>query len=208
MEDVLDVYHRPYDAKYPEVCLDEASKQLITALRPDLPSKSGRLRRKDSEYKRNGTANIFMMFEPLKARRYVRVTDHRKRVDFAHAVRELVDVQYPDAEKIVLVMDNLNTHNIASLYEAFEPAEARRLAKKLEIHYTPKHGSWLNIAEMELSVLARQCLGQYFETRDELAAEIQIWQEQRNAGANAVNWQFTTANARIKLKKLYPEIIT
>ena len=208
MEDVLDVYHRPYKAKYPEVCLDEASKQLITAIRPDLPPRSGRVRRKDSEYKRNGTANIFMMFEPLKARRYVRVTDHRKRVDFAHAVRELVDVHYPEAEKIVLVMDNLNTHNTASLYEAFEPAEARRLAKKLEIHYTPKHGSWLNMAEMELSVLARQCLGQYFDTRDELAEEIQAWQEQRNAGTNAVNWQFTTANARIKLKKLYPEIVT
>jgi transposase len=208
MEDVLDVYHRPYDAKYPAVCLDEASKQLITALRPDLPAKSGRVRRKDSEYKRNGTANVLMMFEPLKARRHVRVTDHRKRVDFAHAVRELVDVQYPEAQKIVLVMDNLNTHNIASLYEAFEPAEARRLAKKLDIHYTPKHGSWLNMAEMELSVLARQCLGQYFETRDELAEEVHAWQEQRNAGANAVNWQFTTANARIKLKKLYPEIVT
>lgn len=208
MENVLDVYHRPYDANYPVVCLDEASKQLITAIRPDLPGKSGQVRRKDSEYKRNGTANIFMMFEPLKARRHVRVTDHRKRVDFAHAVRELVDVHYPEAEKVVLVMDNLNTHNIASLYEAFEPVEARRLAKKLEIHHTPKHGSWLDMAEMELSVLARQCLGQYFETRNELAAEIQAWQEQRNAGANAVNWQFTTATARIKLKKLYPEIVT
>jgi len=208
MEDVLDVYHRPYNAEYPQICLDEASKQLITAIRPDLPPKPGRVRRKDSEYKRNGTANIFMMFEPLKARRHVRVTDHRKRVDFAHAVRELVDVQYPEAEKIVLVMDNLNTHNIASLYEAFEPAEARRLAKKLEIHYTPKHGSWLNMAEMELSVLARQCLGQYSETRDELAAEIQLWQEQRNGAANAVNWQFTTADARTKLKRLYPEIVT
>lgn len=208
MEDVLDIYHRPYDAKYPVVCLDEASKQLITVLRPDLPPKSGQARRKDSEYTRNGTANIFMMFEPLKARRHVRVTDHRKRVDFAHAVRELVDVQYPDAEKIMLVMDNLNTHTIASLYEAFEPVEARRLAKKLEIHHTPKHGSWLNMAEMELSVLARQCLGQYFKTRDELAVEVQCWQEQRNAGSKAVNWQFTTANARIKLKRLYPEIIT
>jgi len=208
MEDVLDVYHRPYDAKYPVVCLDEASKQLITALRPDLPPTAGHVRRKDSEYKRNGTANIFMMFEPLQARRHVRVTAHRKRVDFAHAVRELVDVHYPDAEKIVLVMDNLNTHNMASLYEAFEPSEARRLARKLDIHHTPKHGSWLNMAEMELSVLARQCLGQYFKTRDELAVEVQSWQEQRNAGSNAVNWQFTTADARIKLKKLYPEIIT
>ena len=208
MEDVLDVYHRPYDAAYPVVCLDEASKQLITVLRPDLVPKPGRVRRKDSEYKRNGTANVFMMFEPLKAKRYVRVTDHRKRVDFAHAVRELVDVRYPNAEKIVLVMDNLNTHNLASLYEAFEPAEARRLAKKLDMHYTPKHGSWLNMAEMELSVLSRQCLGQYFETRDKLAEETQAWKEQRDTEANAVNWQFTTANARIKLKKLYPEIVT
>ena len=207
MEDVLDVYERPYDAKYPVVCIDEASKQLITAVRPDLPAQPGRLRRKDSEYKRNGTANIFMMFEPLKAKRHVRVTDHSKRVDFAQCVRLLVDVIYPYAEKIVLVMDNLNTHNIASLYEAFEPAEARRLAKKLEIHYTPKHGSWLDMAEMELSVLARQCLGQYFETRDDLAEEIQIWEEQRNTGANMVNWQFTTTDARIKLKKLYPEIL-
>jgi len=172
----------------------------------DLPPKPGRVRRKDSEYQRNGTANVFMMFEPLKAERYVRVTDHRKRVDFAHAVRALLDVHYPEAETMVLVMDNLNTHNIASLYEAFEPAEARRLAKKLEIHYTPKHGSWLNMVEMELSVLARQCLGKYFETRDELAEDIQAWQEQRDAGANAVNWQFTTADARIKLNKLYPEI--
>ena len=208
MEDVLDVYHRPYDADYPVVCLDEASKQLITSPRPDLPPKSGQVRRTDSEYQRNGTANIFMMFEPLQARRDVRVTDRRKRVDFAHAVRELVDVQYPEAEKIVLVMDNLNTHNTASLYEAFEPSEARRLAKKLDIHHTPKHGSWLNMAEMELSVLARQCLGQYFETRDELAVEVQFWQDQRNAGSNAVNWQFTTADARIRLKRLYPEIIT
>ncbi len=208
MEDVLDVYHRPYDPKRPMICLDEASKQLITVLRPDLPCRPGQVRRKDSEYKRNGTANIFMMFEPLKAKRYVRVTAHRKRVDFAHAVRELVDVRYPEADKIVLVMDNLNTHNIASLYVAFEPAEARRLAEKLEIHYTPKHGSWLDMAEMELSVLARQCLGQYFETQDELAKEIQAWQEQRNAGANAVDWQFSNDDARIKLKKLYPDILT
>ena len=206
MEDVLDVYHRPYNEKEPMVCLDEASKQLITALRPDLPCQPGQVLRKDSEYKRNGTANIFMMFEPLKGKRYVRVTDHRKRVDFAHAIRELVDVRYPEADKIVLVMDNLNTHNRASLYVAFEPAEARRLAKKLEIHYTPKHGSWLDMAEMELSVLARQCLGQYFETKDELTKEIQAWQEQRNAGANVVNWQFTAADARIKLKTLYPVI--
>ena len=207
MEDVLDVYHRPYNAKYPVVCLDEASKQLITAVRPDLPAQPGRLRRKDSEYKRNGTANVFMMFEPLKATRHVRVTAHRKRIDFAQCIRLLVDVIYSQAEKIVLVMDNLNTHNIASLYEAFEPSEARRLAKKLEIHYTPKHGSWLNIAEMELSVLARQCLDQYFETRDELDREIQAWREQRDTGAKAVDWQFTNTDARIKLKKLYPEIL-
>ena len=207
MEDVLDVYHRPYDPSFPVLCLDEASKQLITAVRPDLPPKPGRVRQKDSEYKRNGTANIFMMFEPLMGKRHVRVTDHRKRVDFAECIRLLVDEIYPGAEKIVLVMDNLNTHNLASLYVAFEPAEARRLAKKLEIHYTPKHGSWLDMAEMELSVLARQCLGQYFETRHELAEEIRVWQEQRNAGANTVNWQFTAADARIKLKHLYPEIL-
>jgi hypothetical protein len=208
MEDVLDVYHRPYDPSYPVLCLDEASKQLITAVRPDILPAPGRVRRKDSEYKRNGTANIFMMFEPLMGRRHVRVTDHRKRVDFAECVRLLVDVIYPEAEKIVLVMDNLNTHTIASLYEAFEPAEARRLAKKLEIHYTPKHGSWLDMAEMELSVLSRQCLGQYFETRHELAEEIRAWEEQRNAGANAVDWQFTAVDARIKLKHLYPEMLT
>ena len=206
MEDVLDVYHRPYNAKYPEVCLDEASKQLITAIRPDLPPKSGRLRRKDSEYKRNGTANIFMMFEPLKAKRYIRVTDHRKRVDFAHAVRELVDVQYPEAEKIVLVMDNLNTHNSASLYEAFEPSQARRLAEKLEIHYTPKHGSWLDMAEIELSILSRQCMNDYFESRKQLKERIAPWERSRNDQQVGINWRFTTADARIKLKRLYPTL--
>ena len=187
MEDVLEVYQRAYDASRPLVCLDEASKQLVAETRKAIPVEPGKLKRVDAEYRRCGTASVFMLNAPLEGQRHVRVRD---------------------AEKIVLVMDNLNTHNLASLYVAFEPAEARRLAKKLEIHYTPKHGSWLDMAEMELSVLARQCLGQYFETRHELAEEIRVWQEQRNAGANTVNWQFTAADARIELEHLCPEILT
>jgi len=206
MEDVLEVYTRAFDSSRPMVCLDEASKQLISETRLSIPPRPGQVRRVDSEYRRNGTASVFMMTAPLEGKRYVRVREHRKREDFAEVVRELCDVLYPDAEKIVLVMDNLNTHNIASLYQTFEPKDARRLAEKLEIHYTPKHGSWLNMAEIELSVLSRQCMDDYFETRVQLGEQIAIWERSRNENNVGIDWRFTTADARIKLKRLYPSI--
>jgi hypothetical protein len=190
MEDVLDVYHRPYDPLRPQVCLDEASKQLISETRPSIPPQPGRVRRVDAEYHRNGTASVFMMTVPLEGKRHVRVREHRKREDFAEVVRELCDELYPEAEKIVLVMDNLNTHNTASLYEAFKPQEARRLAEKLEIHYTPKHGSWLNMAEIELSVLSRQCMDDYFETQEQLAEQIVTWECSRNENNVGIDWRF------------------
>ncbi len=204
MEDVLDVYTRVHDPLRPLVCLDETSKQLITETRPSLPRKPGRVKRVDPEYRRHGTASVFMMTAPLEGQRHVRVREHRKREDFAEVIRELCDELYPDAERIVLVMDQLNTHHIASLYQAFEPSEARRLAEKLDIHHTPKHGSWLNMAEIELSVLSRQCLDDYFETRDELATTIGAWERPRNASNVGIDWRFTTDDARIKLKRLYP----
>jgi hypothetical protein len=206
MEDVLEVYHRPYDPRRPQVCLDEASKQLVAQTRPSIPGRPGRIKRVDPEYRRCGTASVFLMSEPLAGRRHVRVRQQRTRIDFAEVIRELCDVLYADAQKVVLVMDQLNTHNIASLYEAFEPAQARRLTEKLEIHPTPKHGSWLNMAEIELSVLSRQCTNDYFESRDQLAARIAPWESSRNAKAVGIDWRFTTADARIKLKRLYPQI--
>jgi hypothetical protein len=206
MEDTLAVYHRPYNEKFPMVCLDETNRQLIAESRKAIPAKPGQKKRVDYEYRRNGVVNLFMMFEPLKARRYVKVMDYRTRKDFARCVRELVDVHYPDAEKIVLVLDNLNTHSEGSLYEAFEPAEARRLAEKLEIHYTPRHGSWLNMAEIEIGVLSRQCLSKYIESKERMIAEIRTWQQERNKAGTTVDWQFTSTDARIKLKKLYPVI--
>lgn len=206
MEDVLEVYQRSVDALYPLVCLDETSKQLITESRPSRPCKPGQVKRVDAEYRRCGTASIFMMNAPLEGKRHVRVRPHRKREDFAEVVRELCDELYPDAEKIVLVLDNLNTHSIASLYAAFEPAEARRLAERLEIHYTPKHGSWLNMAEIELSVLSRQCISDYFENIDQLAMATAEWERSRNDDDAGVNWQFTTDDARIKLRRLYPTL--
>jgi len=206
MEDVLEVYLRPRDSKKPLVCLDEASKQLVAETRKSIPVEPGKPKRVDAEYRRCGTASVFMMNAPLEGKRYVRVRQHRTRVDFAHVIRELCDDLYPNAEKIVLVMDNLNTHNIASLYETFEPAEARRLSEKLEIHYTPKHGSWLNMAEIELSILSRQCMSDYFESIEELAGAIECWQDLRNNSGDGINWQFTTADARVKLRKLYPVI--
>ncbi len=206
MEDVLEVYHRPFDVSRPMVCLDETSKQLISEARPSIPCKPGRIKRIDPEYRRNGTASVFMLSLPLEAKRYVRVREHRKREDFAEVIRELCDELYPAAERIVLVMDQLNTHNVASLYQAFEPAEARRLAERLEIHLTPKHGSWLNMAEIELSVLSRQCLNDYFETREQLAASVVPWERSRNESGAGIDWRFTTADARIKLKRLYPKI--
>ncbi len=206
MEDVLEVYHRPFDASRPMVCLDETSKQLISETRPSLRPRPGRVRRVDPEYRRNGTASVFMLTVPLEGQRHVRVRERRKREDFAEVVRELCDELYPDAECIVLVMDQLNTHNIASLYQAFDPSEARRLAERLEIHLTPKHGSWLNMAEIELSVLSRQCLNDYFETGEQLAAAITEWERERNEKQVGIDWRFTTADARIKLKRLYPTI--
>jgi hypothetical protein len=206
MEDTLEVYHRPYKENFPMVCLDETNRQLIAETRKAIPAKPGQNKRIDYEYRRNGVVNLFMMFEPLKARRHVKVMDRRTRKDFAECIRELVDVHYADAEKIILVLDNLNTHSEGSLYEAFEPAEARRLAEKLEIHYTPKHGSWLNMAEIEIGVLSRQCLSKYIESKERMIAEVAAWEQQRNESDATVDWQFNTADARVKLKKLYPVI--
>ena len=204
MEDVLDVYQRPYDPLRPQVCLDETSKQLTKEVRVPIPAAPGRPARVDSEYERNGTTNLFMMFEPLRGWRHVEVTERRTKIDFAHVIRDLVDVHYPDAETIVLVMDNLNTHKPASLYEAFPPDEARRLIEKLEIHYTPKHGSWLDMAETELGVLSRQCLDRRLPDRDTLTRQVAAWEHARNTAESKVVWQFTTEDARIKLKTLYP----
>lgn len=206
MEEVLDVYKRPYDPNCPVVCMDEATKQLIGETRIPLSAAPGQLQRYDYEYERNGTANIFMFCEPLAGKRYVDVTDRRTKVDWACEIRELVDQRYPEAEKIVLVMDNLNTHSKGSLYEAFPPEEAKRIADRLEIHYTPKHGSWLNMAEIELSVLGRQCLSQRLADKDTLQHHTAAWEKERNAQRVVVNWQFTTEDARIKLRKLYPSI--
>jgi hypothetical protein len=206
MEDVLDVYKRPFNLKRPMVCLDETSKQLIGETRIPVPAFPGQLSRYDYEYKRNGVANLFMIFEPLIGKRRVKVTERRTKTDWAYCVREMVDQTYPDAEQIVLVMDNLNTHNKSSLYEAFEPAEAKRVADKLEIHYTPKHGSWLDMAEIELGILGRQCLSRRIENMKQLKKEVSAWEKTRNIKKARVDWQFTTADARIKLKKLYPSI--
>lgn len=206
MEDTLDVYKRPYDPKKPMVCLDEASKQLIEETRMPIPASPGQEQCYDYEYKRNGVANFFMMFEPLVGKRYVNVTERRTKIDWARCVCELVDERYPHAERIVLVMDNLNTHTPASLYEAFDPAEAKRIADKLEIHYTPKHGSWLNMAEIEIGILSRQCLARRIPEMEELKREVAAWENSRNKTEAKVNWQFTTADARTKLKKLYPSI--
>jgi hypothetical protein len=206
MEDVLDVYERPYDARFPQLCLDETSKQLVGELSPAIPVAPHQPAREDYEYVRNGVANLFMVTEPLAGTRRVTVTDRRTAVDFAHVIRALVDVHYPHAERIVLVMDNLNTHTPASLYTAFPPAEAKRLADKLEIHYTPKHGSWLNIAEIEFSVLSRQCLDRRIPDKALLKGEVALWQARRNRAGTAINWRFTTADARIRLKRLYPSI--
>ena len=204
MEDVLDVYARPLDPKRPLVCLDEGCKQLLEDSRPSLPIAPGQPLREDYEYVRQGTCSFFMIFAPLRAWRHVEVTQRRTACDFAQVIKRLVDVDFPDADKIVLVMDNLNTHTAASLYEAFAPEEAKRLADKLEIHYTPRHGSWLDMAEIELSVLARQCLDRHIPDVAGLKAQVLAWEQARNAAKRTVNWHFTTADARVKLKKLYP----
>ena len=206
MEDVLDVYQRPYDPACPVVCLDETSKQLIGETRQAVPAAPGRPAREDSEYVRKGVANLFMVFEPLGGKRQVRVTERRTKRDWAECVREVVDGMYPQAQKIVLVMDNLNTHSPASLYEAFAPQEAKRIADKLEIHHTPKHGSWLDMAEIELGILSRQCLDRRMDHVQELRRAVFAWEQQRNAAEAKVHWHFATTDARIKLRRLYPSI--
>jgi hypothetical protein len=206
MEDVIEVYHRPRDATKPLVCLDETSKQLVAETRTPLPAQPGQPARHDYEYERNGTANLFMLFAPLEGFRHVEVTEHRAAVDYARILKDLSDVHFPGAEKIVLVQDNLNTHAPASLYEAFEPAEARRLVERFEWHYTPKHGSWLNLAESELAVLSSQCLDRRIPNARVLSREVDAWQQRRNTHNAKADWQFTTADARIKLKSLYPAL--
>ena len=204
MEDTLAVYHRPSSAAYPLVCIDETSKQQVKETRRPLPAAPRRPTRYDYEYERNGVSNLFMMFAPLEGWRHVQVTNRRTRVDWAYCLQEVVDVHFPRAEDIVLVSDNLNTHKPAALYEAFPPQEARRMREKLEWHHTPKHGSWLNMAELELSVLQRQCLDRRLPDQDTIKREVAAWDQERNQHAVQVNWRFTTADARIKLKQLYP----
>ncbi|HEX6507679.1 MAG TPA: IS630 family transposase [Chloroflexota bacterium] len=204
MEDVLDVYTRPYDPKNPQICFDEVPKQLVADSRLPLPLRPGTPAREDYEYERHGTANLFLWYEPLAGRRHVEVTAHRTRIDWAECIKDLVYVHYPDAERIVLVLDNLNIHSPASLYAAFPPAEAKRLADKLEIHWTPKHGSWLNAVEIELAILATQCLDRRIPDRETLGQEVAAWEDARNALRASVHWRFRTEDARIKLRHLYP----
>ena len=206
MEDVLNVYHRPYDPQRPQVCFDEGTKQLVKHVTDPLPASPGQPEIIDDEYERNGTGNLFMLSEALTGRRKVLVTARRTAIDDAHAIRYLVDEMYPEADTIVLVHDNLNTHKPASLYAAFPPAEARRLIDKREIHYTPKHGSWLNMAEIELGVLSRQCLDRRIPDLATLTSEVAAWEDTRNSENVRIHWQFTTADARVKLKRLYPVI--
>jgi hypothetical protein len=205
MEDILDVYQRPHDPDKPLVCLDETSKQLIVETREPIPAEPGRPKREDYEYERNGVANLFMLFAPLEGWRHVKVTDRHAAVDYAHALKDLSDTHFPDAAKIVLVQDNLSTHKPASLYETFPAAEARRLVERFEWHYTPKHGSWLDMAESELAVLATQCLDRRIPDKLALTTQVAAWEESRNKHHAKANWQFTTADARVKLKTLYPQ---
>ena len=206
MEDVLEIYTRPYDPLRPQVCMDETSKQLLRETRRSLPIGPSQPERADYEYERGGVANVFMFIEPLAGRRWVDITERRTKTDWAHQIKELVDARYPQAERIVLVMDNLNTHTPASLYEAFDPTEAQRLAGKLEIHYTPKHGSWLNMAEIELSVLSRQCLNRRVPDFETLHTEAHAWQQRREEKGVRIEWRFRTDDARLKLKRLYPSL--
>jgi hypothetical protein len=206
MEDVLEVYQRPHDPACPVVCVDETSKQLTAETRKPISAKPGRPKRIDYEYQRNGTANLFMMFAPLEGWRHVQVTDRRTALDYAQVLKDLSDSHFPTATKIVLVQDNLNTHTPASLYEAFPAAEARRLVERFEWHYTPKHGSWLDMAESELSVLSSQCLDRRIPDKQTLIAEVAAWEAHRNNKHTKADWQFTTADARVKLKRLYPAL--
>ncbi len=206
MEDVLSVYHLPYDPEYPVVCMDESCKQLVGEVRSPIPGKPGQPRRIDDEYVRCGVAEIFMEVEPLAGKRHVAVTERRTRKDWARQIKTMLDERYPEARKVRLIMDNLNTHTIASLYETFEPQEAHRLASRLEIHHTPKHGSWLNIAEIELSALKGQCLNRRISEITRMQAEVRAWENYRNNHPKKINWQFATEDARVKLKRLYPNI--
>jgi DDE superfamily endonuclease len=204
MEDVLDLYARPYDARHPVVCFDEQPRQLVEEIRTPLPRAHGRPERVDYEYRRRGTANLFLLFEPLAGWRHVEVTERRTAADFAHQMRALVDVHHPAAGVIAVVLDNLSTHSPAALYQAFPPEEARRILRRLEFHYTPKHGSWLNMAELEFSVLDRQCLDRRLADPEILRREIAAWERARNAERGAVQWRFTVIDARTKLHRLYP----
>ena len=206
MEDVLDLYQQPYDRRAPVVCMDETSRQLVGEVSRPLPPARRRPARSDYEYERKGTANVFLFTEPLRGWRWASATEHRTRRDWAHAVRTLLDVHYPKARVVRLVMDNLNVHAIGSLYEAFEPAEARRLAARLEIHHTPIHGSWLNIAEIELRVLSQQCLARRIPALDQMQREIDAWEKPRNESSVGVTWRFTAPDARIRLRHLYPQM--
>lgn len=206
MEDVLDVYARPYDPERPQVCFDEQLVQLIAEKRHPLPAKPGQPERFDYEYERKGTRNLFVFFQPLAGRRRVLITQQRTKIDYAHAMRYLVDELFPEAERVVLVQDNLNTHTPAALYEAFEPAEAKRILNRLEFHYTPKHGSWLNMVEIELSVLSEQCLDDRIPDEQTLQREVEAWETARNEQRATVNWCFSTSDARVKLERLYPNL--
>ena len=206
MEDLLEVYARPYNCNLPVVCMDESSIQLIGEVHKPIPAAPGHPVLVDDEYVRNGVANIFLEVEPLGGKRNVKITERRTRIDWAHFIKEMLDERYPDVEKVVLVMDNLNTHNAGSLYQAFSPEEAKRLANRLEIHYTPKHGSWLDIAEIELSVLKRQCLAGRIDCIEKMRNKVSAWNIDRNNRQTKVDWQFTTKNARIKFKRLYPKL--
>ena len=206
MEDILALYTQPEDPQRPLVCMDEVPKQLISNVREPLPAQPGQPLRIDYEYQRNGVANLFMFFEPLRGQRHIKVSQRRTRMDWAEAMKELSDEIYPEAEKIIVVLDNLNTHTPAAFYQAFEPEEARRLVNRFEFHFTPRHGSWLNMAEIELSVLARQCIHRRIPDEQTLRQEVQAWVDERNSKVVMVDWRFSTADARIKLKRLYPMI--
>jgi hypothetical protein len=206
MEDILAVYALPYDPLYPVVCMDESCKQLIGEVQEPIPARPGQAARVDHEYVRNGVVQLFLEVEPLAGRRHVVATEHRTRIDWAHWIRGMLDERYPDALCVRLVLDNLNTHAAASLYQAFEPQEARRLAERIEFHYTPKHGSWLNVAEIELSALNGQCLNRRIPDMTTLQLQLAAWETNRNNRQSKIDWQFTTANARIKLKRLYPKL--
>jgi len=206
MENILEVYQRSYDETHPLICMDESSKQHLKETRQPIPAQPGSVEKYDTEYERNGVSSLFMFFEPLEGRRHVGVTNQRTAIDWAQQIQSLIDVHYPEAELVTLVMDNLNTHTGASLYKAFPPEEARRLLAKLDIHYTPKHGSWLNMAEIELSILSRQCLDRRIPDQATLKRETAAWQEKRNAIARPMEWRFNNEDARVKLKKLYPTL--